>query len=74
MRYLTENNDYKIMYSHSRYQMRVCPEGYRIGAYLEDKKSGKIYHGIQKIVNSDLEKGLMILGKRLIRKWQNRKK
>lgn len=70
MRYLTENNEYKIVYFRGMFMIFGLDSIY---ADLLDKKTNKtisddeIYHG-------DLEKCLVKLGKRLIKKWKNRKK
>ena len=70
LRYLAENNDYTILYGLD-FEYRNDP---RILAFLEDKNTGQLNMSREKLIDGNLEKCLMTLGKRLIKIWQNRKK
>ncbi len=67
MRYLAENNDYKIMYHHAIGWLIFGQDS--IYATLLDKKTDKVIED-EEIFNGDFEKCLMKLGKRLIKKWR----
>lgn len=71
MRYLTENNDYEIIYREDLSYILPYPDGL-INAYLKDKKTNKVIFDEQPFKES-FEKSLMKLGKRLIKKWRNQK-
>jgi len=70
LRYLAENNSYKILYAEG-WAYRDEPN---MVAFLEDKDTGKIIISKEKVIAENLEQCLMKLGKRLIRVWENRKK
>lgn len=72
MKYLVENNDYDIVYSNPipSFSMRDL---HYIFAYLTDKKTRHTFDD-HEYYDGNLEKCLMKLGKRLIRKWETRKK
>ncbi len=69
MRYLTENNEYDIQYL-SINMIGIKP---LICAFLKDRKTFRVIED-KEVMNDTLEKCLMKLGKRLIKKWQNQKK
>lgn len=71
MRYLIENNKYQIKYERSLKCLGITPDV--IFAWLKDKKT-KIRMRDEEPYNGDLEKCLMKLGKRLQKRWRNRKK
>ncbi len=68
MRYLAENHDYKIMYHHGVFMIFGQDSIY---ATLLDKKTDKVIED-EEIYNGDLEKCLIKLGKRLIKKWRKK--
>ena len=79
MRYLIENNDYIIQYEEiPDFKSLKHPEGLiravLINRKIDDirKKNGIIID--REEYKGNLEKCLMKLGKRLIRKWQSQKK
>lgn len=79
MRYLTENNDYVIKYEEKPdFISFLYPQGF-IRAVLIDKKIDDMMKKNGIIIDREehkgnLEKCLMKLGKRLIRKWRNQKR
>lgn len=70
LRYLVENNSYQILYGED-FGYRNNP---RMIACLFDKHTGKLITSKEGIVDNNIEKCLMTVGKRLIRRWRNRKK
>lgn len=70
MRYLIENNNYKILYGEG-FGYSYKPH---MVAFLEDKNTGKINISKEQVINGNIEKCLMKLGKRLIQRWKRNKK
>ncbi len=74
LRYLTENNDYVIKYNPNPYIKSFhSPIMHLIWAYLSDKNKNIFITDSEKY-NGKLEPCLMKLGKRLQKRWRNRKK
>lgn len=72
MRYLTENNDYQILYGRVPFVSSL--EAGTICGVLIDKHTGEKLIEEEYYYNTNLEPCLMKLGKRLIKKWQKTKK
>ena len=76
LRYLTENNNYVIKYNSipDVKSIEDCLTKTKyIYAYLSDRKTKAYFSDYEKF-NDNLEKCLMKLGRRLIKKWQSQKK
>lgn len=75
MRYLTENNEYAILYSEHMSMSILKNKPVPVKeAWVLDKNKNEFILSDMEHWKGDLEKCLMKLGKRLIRRWQNLKK